>query len=362
MSDYSDYHVNQPFRAILLPIELLIAFIFMEVSVYFLCKYWINKKMAVPSTVELDWSIVFGAFGIGFFILIYADYFVSSITGNRNFLLFCSILALTIGGTLFVYHLELTKTIKTHFKLTIFVGSLIGVFILLYTILPSILQISADFIAFIAFAIIIVYFFRVIKRIWHFYKAHSIGLLLAILIWLIGFTGVADLTVEIFGTLWIRVLGDCFMLFGIILVGFFVNSIPSLDEIGWREKIKYIILTTVSGLSIYSENFREQKEVNELLLAGGIWGVDVFLKNILDEANLKTISRGADVILVEKGNIIRGIFIAEQDLKLLRYLLKKIILQFEFYYSSILIDWKGDLNLFKPTKHLINSILAYKKI
>ena len=185
---------------------------------------------------------------------------------------------------------------------------------------------------------------------------------MAILIWFIGYAGNTDITLRLFGTIWIHVIGDVLIILGIGLVAFFVNTIPSLNEIGWREKIKYILLTTTSGISIYSENFREQKAVNELLLAGGIWGIDVFLKSILDEARLKTISKGSDVILIEKGNLIMGLFIVEQDLKLLRYLLRKLILQFEFYYSSILHDWKGDLSLFKPTKHLINSIFAYKKI
>jgi len=354
------YPIEDPlYRVILISIELLIAFIFMEIASYFLYKYWTNKKTKTPSTVELDWSIIFGCFGIAFFFYIYGDFFAS---GNRNLFLVCAYLSITIGGTLFIYHLELTKTINTHFKLTIFTSCLIGVFIILYAVFPMILQISASFISFFAFVIVIVYFLRVIKRIWSFYKAHSTGLLLAILIWIIGYSGNTDMAINLFGTIWIRILGDCLILTGIVLVGFFVNTIPSLNEIGWREKIKYIILTTISGVSIYSENFREQKEVNEILLAGGIWGLDIFLKNILDEANLKTISRGSDVYLVEKGSIIMGIFIVEQDLKLLRYLLKKLILQFEFYYSSILIDWKGDLNLFKPTKHLINSIFAYKKI
>ena len=350
---------DQPFRAILIPLEVLIALIFIEISIYFLSRYWTNKKTATPSTVELDWSVIFGSFGISFFFYIYGDFFQS---GNRNLFLFCAYLAQAIGGTLFLYHLELTKTLKTNFKLTIFTSSLIIVLVVLYTFFPTILQTSAYFIQFFAIAIVIIYFLRVIKRIWSFYKAHSLGLLLGILIWFTGCCGFTDIAISLFGTIWIRVIGDLLIIIGIGLVAFFVNTIPSLNEIGWREKIKYILLTTTSGLSIYSENFREQKAVNELLLAGGIWGIDTFLKNILDEARLKTISRGSEIILVEKGNVIMGVFIVEQDLKLLRYLLRKLILQFEFYYSSILVDWKGDLNLFKPTKHLINSIFAYKKI
>lgn len=350
---------DQPFRAILIPLELLIAFIFMEISIYFLYRYWTNKKTGTPSTVELDWSVIFGSFGLAFFFYIYGDFFESD---NRNLFLFCAYIFQVVGGTLFIYHLELTKTLRTNFKLTVFSGSLVIVFIVMYAFFPAILQTSAYFISLFAFAIIILYFLKVIKRIWTFYKAHSLGLLLAILIWFIGYAGNTDIAIRLFGTIWIRVIGDVIIILGIGLVAFFVNTIPSLNEIGWREKIKYILLTTTSGISIYSENFREQKAVNELLLAGGIWGIDVFLKSILDEAQLKTISKGSDVILIEKGNLIMGLFIVEQDLKLLRYLLRKLILQFEFYYSSILHDWKGDLSLFKPTQHLINSIFAYKKI
>jgi hypothetical protein len=356
-----DYPIlDQPIREILISIELLIVFVFLEISTYFLYRYWVNKKSATPSTVELDWATLFSCFGVAFIFYIYGDFF--DLSGNRNLFLVSAYLSIVLGGLLFIYHLELTKTINTHYKLTILVGGLVGIFIILYSFFPTILQISANLISFIGFGIVIIYFIRVIKRIWKFYKAHSMGLLLGIFLWLLGYCGNTDIAITLFGTIWIRVIGDLIILIAMVIVAFFVNTIPSLDEIGWREKIKYILLTSNSGIPIYSENFREQKPINELLIAGGIWGLEVFLKNVIADASLKVISKGSDVVLIENGKLIMGIFVVEEDLKLLRYLLKELVTKFEYYYSNILSDWKGDLNLFKPTTHLINSIFAYKKI
>ena len=89
---------------------------------------------------------------------------------------------------------------------------------------------------------------------------------------------------------------------------------------------------------------------------------DIFLKNVLKDANLKVIERGTDVLLIEKGEYLTAIMVVEQDLRLLRYLLYKLVIQFEFFYSRLLMNWDGNTSLFNPTKHLISSIFEIEKI
>ncbi len=356
-----DYPIEFPYREPLMALELLIALIFIEITVYFIYKYRNNKKKFIPSVVELDWAILFFSFGITILLYIFGDFFAPT-TDLRNLVLTLAYLTQTIGGILFIYHLELSRTIYTGYKLTIFTSSFLVIFIGMYLFFPSMLQTAGNSIAFFGFAIILLYFLIIIRKIWTFYKLHSMGLFIGILLWLIGYMGTTDVAFSLFGGFNIRIIGDFAMLGGIVLVAFFVNTIPSLAEIGWREKVKYVLITTNSGISIYSENFQEQVKVNEVLISGAIWGIDVFLKNIMKEANLKIIKREKDVILLEKGNEISGMLVVEQDLKLLRYLLRKLVLQFEFYYARLLYNWSGDTSLFNPTKHLIRTIFDYEKI
>jgi hypothetical protein len=340
-------------------LEIIILFIFIEIATFFFYKYYKNKKEGKPSVVELDWAIIFISIGVTYIFFLYGDFYAI----NRNPFLFLGYLSIEIGGTLFLYHTESTKMLTTHYYLTATSCGFLGVFLGIFFVVPSILQLAASLISFFAFGVIILYFIIIVKRIWGVYRSYSIGLFLGIILWLTGYTGTADAAVTLFNGLYIRVIGDVLIMIGMILVAFFVNLIPSLAEIGWREKIKYIILSTSTGIDIYNENFQERKEINEVLISGALWGIQVFLQNVLkDSEGVTIISKGSDVIIMDKGKYVTGILVVERELEILKYLLKKLISQFEEYYSDFLKNWKGDLDLFKPTKHLISSIFSLENI
>jgi hypothetical protein len=359
MVDYPLFPLTDPFERLILSLEFILVVIFMELGVYFFYKYWKNKKDAIPSVVELDWAILFGAFGVAYLFYIIGDFFV--LEGNYDTFIFVGYLSLLIGYTLLLYHLESTGTFKTKYLFTLLSAGLSIVIILVFLFSPSLLQTISSSFMILAFVAIALYFFTIIKRIWKFYKFRSIGLLSGIILWLLGYAGNSDVAIDLFGSLAIRAAADIVTISGIVLLAVFVNSIPSLAEIGWHEKIKYIILTTQSGMSLYTENFQERKEIDDLSISGAIWGIQVFLQNILSEdANLKVISRGSDVVLREEGKNIIGLLVVEQELEILKYILKQLVQRFEEYYSDILEDWSGEIDLFEPTKHLVDDIFSGK--
>ena len=367
----AENYITDPYRTPILALELLVVFIFLEIAIFFLSRYRHNRKEKIPSFVELDWAIIFSCFSLAYLFYIMGAFFGGTLEVDRANFIFGGYLSLVIGGLLFIYHLELTRTIYTGYKITLFtLGILIMFFILFFVVDTSIFQSVGNISSIFAFSIILIYFMKVIRRIWAFYRLHSLGLFLGITLWLTGYALTTDLAINqvspgdviLPGDFIIRLIGDVVILGGMLLVAFFVNTLPSLDEIGWRDKVKYIMLTTQTGISIYSESFQERAPIQEVLMSGGIWGIDVFLQNVLKDADLKVIERGTDVILIEKGNYITAIMVVEQDLKLLRYLLFKLVIQFEFYYARVLMDWGGDTSLFNPTKNLISTIFEYEKI
>ena len=188
------------------------------------------------------------------------------------------------------------------------------------------------------------------------------GLFSGVILFMLGFAGTSDVAVGLFNGFWIRIAADIAIFVSLVLLGLFLNSVPSLAEIGWREKIKYIILTSKNGVGLYSENFREKKEINEVLVAGALWGIQIFLRNILSDSHLKVLSKGSDVILLEYGQYVVGILIVQQELEILKYILKRLVIQFEQFYASILKNWKGDIKLFRPTRHLIAELFATGKL
>jgi hypothetical protein len=354
------YPIASPYREILIPLEMAIVFVFLEISSYFFYRYLKNKRNKMPSVVELDWGIIFGVFGIAFISYIMGDNFF---TNNRPVYLILGYMALNIGGILFFYHVESLKPQKHKFKFTLLFLIVLFIFIITYFFFPSILQLVASTASFLAYSGLIIYFLVIVKRIWAFYRLYSIGLFLGIIFWLVGYAGNTDAAITIFGGFYIRVLGDVVILIGMILVALFLNSIPSLGELGWQKKIKNVILTTKGGVGLFVENFQDRQPLDEVLVAGALTGISIFIKSVMNSnGKIHVISKGNDKFLFYEGKSVIGILLVEQDLEILKYLLKELVRQFEEFYSTILDKWTGNIELFKPTKYLVDSIFSVQKI
>ncbi len=76
---------------------------------------------------------------------------------------------------------------------------------------------------------------------------------------------------------------------------------------------------------------------------------------------LSAISRGQDKFLLHEGKNVIGILWVKQELEILKYLLQEFGKQFEGFYTLILENWIGNIGLFKPIKHLVDSIFSVQK-
>jgi len=352
-----EFPISGAYRELLLTLELIIVFIFMELSVFFFYRYVRNRKESNPSIVEFDWGVIFMCFGIAIIFYILSDFYEV----DRLIVPVCGYFTLALGGIIFTFHIESRKVLKTRFIFTTFFGIIIVVLLILFLVSPSLVKTSAYTLALLAMVILLCYFIVLIKDIWNQYRIHSIGLLLGIVFWLLGFAGTSDPATSLFNGFEIRIAGDILILASLFCIGLFLTTIPSLAEIGWQGKIKYVILTMKNGVGLYSENFQEKKEINEVLVAGALLGIQMFLQTVLN-SNLKVLSKGTDVILLENGKYVTGVLIVERELEILKFLLKKLVTQFEQFYAHILENWKGDIAIFKPTRHLINEIFSIKKV
>jgi len=352
------FPITGPYRELLLTLEFIILFTFMELSIFFFSKFWKNRKESNRSIVEFDWGVFFACFGTAKIFFIMGDFF------GFDHIIFPTYgyFSLAIGGTIFLYHIESNKILPTKFFSTAFFGIFTLVLLVVFLVNPQIIKTVAYSLGFGAFAILLFYFSIILRRIWNQYRLNSIGLLIGISLWLLGFLGTSDVAIALFNGFEIRIAGDIGLLTSLLCVGLFLNSIPSLAEIGWQGKVKYVILTTRTGINLYTENFQEKKTgLNEVLVAGALWGVQSFLQTVLSDSHLRVLSKGTDVILMEYGKHIVGILIVEQELETLKLLLKKLVTEFEYFYADIVENWKGDLSIFKPTAHLINEIFSLKK-
>lgn len=360
-----DFPITGPYRSIILPLEIIMIGIILQISTYFFLKFLKSKKESIPSVVEFDWGILFLSFGTAYLMFIVSDFFYV----KRELFLTFGYVCFGIGGSIYAYHIESTKIINTRFFFFGFTNFMIFLYLLTIFLAPSMVQIVASITALAAIFLLLTYFIKVMKKIWVKYKLNSIGLLLGFFLWFLGFIATADISVKLFNSLNIRILGDMIILIGLCILGLSLNSIPSLSEIGWKEQIKYIILLSNSGICLYNENFKEKKrmeesEIDENALAGALAALKLFLEENLKKeySKLKMISKEKDVFLMEEGDFIIGVLIVEQELEILRFFLKKIVRQFEEFFYEALRNWNGNVDLFKPTKSIINKIFSIEKI
>jgi len=190
-----------------------------------------------------------------------------------------------------------------------------------------------------------------------------VGLLLGIVFWLAGFSGNSDIAIDLFNGFYIRVIGDILIITGMILVGFFLNSIPTLAELGWQKKLKYIIMTTPGGVGLFIENFQERKPIDELLIAGALSGINIFMDTMMkDPGKIRVISRGQEKFLLHEGKYTIGILVVEEELEILKYLLKEFVRQFEDFYKPILENWTGSVEIFNSSRFLVDHIFRSENL
>ncbi len=356
----AQFPIESPDRQLLMALELVIIFFSMEIAIYFFQKYWNNKKNEVPSYVELDWGILFLSYSITNVWFIFSAYYAFP-QFRINFLLL-GYLSIAIGGLFFTYHIESRKIINSRGVFTVFSSAVTAMLFLTYFTASSILQTLATLSMVPAYGLLFFYFLMVCKKLWKGYKIQSISLFVGISSWLIGYAGTSDAMINLFGGFYIRIYADILIITAMGVISFFLNQIPSLSEIGWQQRIKYIILLSRSGICLYHENFREKREMSDIILAGAISGIKSFMEATLkSQPKLKVISKEKDTFIIEEGKYIIGTVIADQELEILKYLLRKIINQFEEFFKDILQNWIGVTDVFKPAKNIINSILAIEK-
>ncbi len=354
----TSYPIFGHYRGILLPLEIIMTGIILEISAFFFLRYLKNRKESRPSVVELSWGILFLSFGIAYVIYIIGDFFFVS----REFFLLLAYTSLTIGGFLYAYQVESSKIIKTKFFFTGFTLLVLFLFFLTVFIAPTWIQTVASIAVFPAYSILLIYFIKIFQKIWVRYKLHIIGLFAGFFLWFLGYTAVSDTSIALFNTLDIRIFGDFIIIIGMIILGLSLNAIPSLNEIGWSDQIKYILLIHQSGICLYNENFKEKREINQNVLGGALAAVKLIMEeNLKRKEKLKMISKAGDVFLIEEGEYTIGTLVVSQELEILKYFLKKVIQQFEDFFNEFLKKWDGNIKVFKPAKGIINKIFSIEK-
>ncbi len=343
-------------REIAMVVEGILILLCWQFSVYFSYKYYRNVKDQKLSRNELDWALFFVSFGFTHFFYQFADYYPV----DHQFFSFLGYISMGIGIFLFTTHLEKIKTIQTKWVFPAITFIILLSFIITYIYDPRLPQTLAIILIIPATIIIPYFIFRMFKTLSRRYQFYTIGLFGGLSFILVGNLGASDVAVSIFGT-YIRILASLLMILGISLLALFFNILPSLSELNWYDKLKYIIIIDQTGICLYDEDFQEKTRLNKRLLAAALFNVHEFLDQMTKGfKKLKILEKGDEFFILEYGQQVIGVLVTTELLESLKYLLRSFVIEFENFYSDILKSWNGDARMFLPTSQLTSKI--FKKI
>ena len=351
-----------PLREPLLIIEWVIVFLFAELA-FLLYMRVKNKEKKLSSFIEKASILFLLAYSLMWVFYIFGDYYMET--------QFSRLVVFNVGynlrmilGLVFIYMIEKFQTFfrKYLFSKIFLIFTLISV-VLFFTAIEFTQYASLSLFWIPLLSMFLLYMIKLLKKTSekqeiHNFKAKIYLSILGIIILGLGFGATSDPIVSLLG-LNLRLVGDIMQIVGIIVVAIFFINLPSLSEQNWKEKIDKLFLMRDSGICIYYKFFKEQtNKREEQNISGAINTIKMILKEISHDEGEMVIEKEGKVLITSQGKYITGVIIADQNLKSLNFLLKRLIEKVEFLYSNLIRDWDGAMEIFLPIENITQEIFS----
>jgi len=370
-----NYFISQSegIRFPLLLVEWIFSFICFEIALIFLIRYIKQRQekqqKELVNLQELGYASLFMGFSIMWFFFIIGDYYSSvevvspfliwSIGSMRYLFLNCGYLSLMVGAFLFILLMEKYKVylVRKYFFSACFL-TLIVIFIIFFFID---IQFTQDLtfafwpLFFLFFLIYIVDFVRKVQTRQSLVRG-LLKFLPGFLLLAIGFMFTTDFMIDALG-LEFRLVGSILQILAIFSISFFFITLPPFAEFDWRNKIEHLFIIDKAGICLYNKTFDETSEImDENLISGAISSINLMLKELTADEGVSVIKKKGKAIIIFPSKFIAGVMFCKEDLNFIKLLLKDLIDKFELIYHHILLDWDGDVTIFKPTEKIVNEI------
>ncbi|MFX1444832.1 MAG: hypothetical protein ACFFHV_15575 [Promethearchaeota archaeon] len=353
------YPITGSLRDILLLLECIIAFIFLEFALIFYIRIK-NKRRDLRTLQEQSYFWVLLGYSLRWMIIIIADYQIYD-SELRTLLINIGYIIIIIFALFFIYIFEKNKIFITKFLFT----KIFSIMIIIYICILFFSLEYATLFSDLLWPIFVIFFVFYIKSIYSdLYKKglianfklkffeFCIGLILIV----IGYQLTLTFMLRIFG-LTGRLFGDIMQIIGITLIFLFSLSIPSFSEFDWQEKISSILIIHNSGLFIYEKSFDGLNENDsKYIVSGRMTIAKMLFETVTKQKEALIIDQGEKIILIQPGEYIYGAIVCDEKLKSLQILLKKFVEKIESIYYNILKDWTGDINILRPIDEIAKEI------
>ncbi|MFW9787332.1 MAG: hypothetical protein ACFFE1_06640, partial [Candidatus Thorarchaeota archaeon] len=144
---------------------------------------------------------------------------------------------------------------------------------------------------------------------------------------------------------------------GILIFGYVLSTSPALDELDWNKQILELYVIQMGGILVCHYQFVENPEIDQVLTAAGIAGVQSLFQEITrSETGLNVVSIGEYDILFAHGAAFTSVLIARKPYKVLLDKVQEFTDRFEYEFGTVLKQFEGSLRDFQSAADLIQSI------
>ncbi|TFG98958.1 hypothetical protein E4H12_04395 [Candidatus Thorarchaeota archaeon] len=171
-----------------------------------------------------------------------------------------------------------------------------------------------------------------------------------------GFIFASDMAFNVFG-FGPYLLGEACLVVGIVSFGLGSYYSPALEELDWKQKLVELYFIQKGGLLVYHHEFERTSDLDEVLTAAGIAGIQSLFQEITkSESGLNVVSVGQFEILFSHSDTFTSVLITKAPYKILLGKLDEITHTFELMFANIIKNFEGSLAEFSSARDLVASI------
>jgi len=317
-----------------------------------LYREWYKNKFRRITNIQFGWAIfLLGmAFNRGAFIL--SDFYFTSEPLNTYFIKF-GYIGLILALTAFFFAMELTLPYKT--RHIFFISGLAHA--VLAIIFPRAwLEAIAMSIAIIVFIGVVLFLNFTMKNTYGDVRKSIRIIIAGFLLGFFGFIFASDMSYDYLGFV-PYLIGEISLVIGIVIFGLGSLYSPALEEFDWKKKLVELYFIQDGGLLVYHHEFERISELDQVLTAAGISGVQSLFKEITQsETGLNIVSVGQFEILFSHSETFTSVLITKAPYKILIGKLDEMTQKFELMFGNIIQNFEGSLTEFSSATELVASI------
>lgn len=150
-------------------------------------------------------------------------------------------------------------------------------------------------------------------------------------------------------------IGNVGLIITLNIQGLILLSFETFTEFGWKERLKELYIIAPNGVTLFHHSFVSKLEsLTPDLISSGLIGIKGILAEIMESRQKLKIVDHQDVkIIFAYGQYTTMALIAYENLNIYQSKLAALSSQFEDLFQDVLANWAGEVEVFLPTKRLV---------